>query len=124
MHIERITLDEDLIHTAIPNAEKFWKLCIPPELLGKWYTRETNLQVQSSSLHTRTEEDSGVWCYCRENKGGEMIGCDGKACSIKWFHVDCVGMSSSSVPRGKWLCPTCHTNKHKKKKLAKHNDAL
>ena len=48
-----------------------------------------------------------------------MIACDGKSCHISWYHLDCVGMTQSSVPRGKWLCPTCHANKHKKTKVAK-----
>ena len=72
--MERITLDEELIQTAIPAAEKFWRLCVLPELLGKWYTRKESSEVRSSPLHAQTEEeDSGIWCYCRENKGGEMI---------------------------------------------------
>ena len=48
-----------------------------------------------------------------------MIACDGKSCHITWYHLDCVGMTQSSVPRGKWLCPTCHENKHKKTKVVK-----
>ena len=42
-------------------------------------------KVQSDCLET--EEDSGTWCYCREDKGGEMIACDSKACHIKWIPV-------------------------------------
>ena len=62
MHIEHITLDEELIQTAIPTAEKFWRLCVLPELLGKWYTHKQISGVQSMSLHTHTEEeDSGRW---------------------------------------------------------------
>ena len=120
LHMERITLDEELVKVAIPAAEKFWRLCVLPELLGKWYTRMQCPKVTSTSLLTQTdEEDSGTWCYCREDKGGEMIACDGKSCAFTWFHLDCVGMSPSSVPRGKWLCPTCHANKHNKTKVTK-----
>jgi hypothetical protein len=62
VHIERITLDEALIQTAIQTAERFWRLCVLPELLGKWYTRKQYPNVQSTALHTRTEEeDSGRW---------------------------------------------------------------
>ena len=87
-----------------------------PELLGKWYKCKQCPKVQSPSLSAQTEEeDSGTWCYCREDKGGEMIGCDVKSCEITWFHLYCVEMSPSSVPCGKWLCPTCHANKHKTK---------
>ena len=34
-----ITLDEDLMKESVPKAERFYKLCILPELLGKWFTR-------------------------------------------------------------------------------------
>ena len=111
LHIEYITIDETLIQSAIPIAEKFWRLCVLPELLGKWYTRRQAHNVQSDCIET--EEDSGTWCYCREDKGGEMIACDSKVTCIKWFHLDCVGMSASTVPQGKWLCTTCHSSEHK-----------
>ena len=118
IHIERITVDHELIQTVVPQTKEFWKLCVLPELLGKWYTRQHPIS-QAISLHTPTEEDSGKWCYCREDKGGEMIGCDGKSCSIIWYHLECLGMTQSSVPRGKWFCPTCHANKQKKTKVVK-----
>ena len=41
LHMECMTLDEALIKSALPIAQKFYKLislCILPELLGKWYT--------------------------------------------------------------------------------------
>ncbi len=114
LHTERITLDDTLIQSAIPTAEKFWRLCVLPELLGKWYTRN-----QPQSLHAQVEEDSGTWCYCKEDKGGEMIACDGKSCLITWFHLDCVGMST--VPRGKWLCPTCTCHATTRKKVPTNN---
>ena len=116
MHIERIALDKELFQTLLPTAKTFWKLCVLPELLGKWYTRQQCPDSQTTSLHTPTEEDSGKWCYCREDKGGEMIACDGKSCAVTWYHLECLQLS---VPRGKWLCPTCHANKHKKTKVVK-----
>ena len=119
LHIERIALDVAMIQQSVPVAEKFWKLCVLPELLGKCYTRKQCPKVPPSLNVPTDEEDSGRWCYCREDKGGEMIACDGKSCDITWYHLDCVGISPSSVPRGKWLCPTCHANKHKKAKTAK-----
>ena len=119
MHIERIALDKELFQTLLPTAKTFWKLCVLPELLGKWYTRQQCPDSQTTSLHTPTEEDSGKWCYCREDKGGEMIACDGKSCAVTWYHLECLGITQLSVPRGKWLCPTCHANKHKKTKVVK-----
>lgn len=111
LHIERVEADEQLIETAVPKSKTFWRLCILPELLGKWYTR-----TQTLKTFPQSEEDSGTWCYCNENKGGEMIACDNKFCRLKWFHLECVGMSASGVPQGKWLCPSCHVSKSKNKR--------
>ena len=77
LHIERITLDEALIESALPIAEKFYKLCILPELLGKWYTWKQPPR-DSSVQHPRDpplqiEEDDGTWCHCKERKGGDMV---------------------------------------------------
>ena len=86
LHIERITEDETFLNNIIPRAERFFKLCVLPELLGKWFTRSHSRQVPCDiSDNTETEEDSGMWCYCRESKGGDMICCENKSCSVKWF---------------------------------------
>jgi len=90
------------LFSGIPIAEKFWKLCVLPELLGKWFTHH-----KLPNCNVETEDDSGRWCFCKEDRGGGMIGCDGKSCEIKWFHLTCLGMTESSIPKGKWFCPTC-----------------
>lgn len=36
---------------------------------------------------------------------GEMIGCDNDNCTIKWFHLHCVGLDT--IPEGSWYCPNC-----------------
>ena len=79
--------------------------CVVPELLGKWYTRKDTSIVTQVTQEQSIEEDSGIWCVCREVKGGSMIACDDKACGTQWFHLECVGLTE--VPSGKWLCPTC-----------------
>ena len=63
LHVERLTLDEDLIKSSIPMVEKFWKLCELPELLGKWFTHQ-----KLPRFDVETEEDSGKWCL-----GGEGV---------------------------------------------------
>ena len=69
LHVESLTLDEDLIKSSISMAEKFWKLCVLPELLGKWFTRQ-----KLPTFDVETEEDSGKWCFFKD-RGGDMIGC-------------------------------------------------
>ena len=41
-----------------------------------------------------------------------MIGCDNKSCATKWFHLECVGLST--VPCGKWRCTACQLNRKRK----------
>ena len=65
LHVERLTLDEDLIKSSIPMVDKFWKLSVLPELLGKWFTRQ-----KLPRFDVETEEDSGKWGFCEENTGG------------------------------------------------------
>ena len=83
LHIERITVDEQLIQAAVSVADNFVRLRVLPELLGKWYTQRqpprdlTPLQI----------EDQGKWCSCKECKGGEMVACDNKSCPTSWFHL-------------------------------------
>ena len=88
LHIERIMLDETLIKSALPIAEEFYELCILPELLGKWYT----LEQPPRDPTLQTEEDDGLWCHCKEHKGGDMVCCDNKSCTTTWFHLECVGL--------------------------------
>ena len=54
--------------------EKFLDLCILPELVGKWYSRKAVLpdQAQVSS----TPNGLYIHCYCKIDKGGEMVVCD------------------------------------------------
>ena len=113
LHIERITLDEALIKSALPIAQEFYKLCILPELLGKRYTCPRTSVQPPKELSMQTKEDDGS-CHCKERKGVDMVGCDSKSCTVTWFHLQCVELSA--VPRGKWFCPACRTNMHMNKR--------
>ena len=116
IHIERITKDEVFLQEKLPYIDKFFNICILPELLGKWFTRSHSLKVPCD-VSEDTEDDTRKWCYCQESKGEEMICCDNKKCGIGWYHLDCLQMGK--LPKGKWLCPTCHassTSKGTKKK--------
>jgi len=39
-----------------------------------------------------------------------MILCDNKTCDIKWFHFNCVNLTTK--PKGKWFCPMCRENRN------------
>ena len=49
------------IEAQIPKLEKFWRICILPEILGRWYTRKMDLKSQL----TPDEELKSGDCYCR-----------------------------------------------------------
>ena len=105
VHVERVIEDKPFLDDVIPRAQKFFNLCVLPELLGKWFTRSHGCPVPRDIGEEETEEDDGSWCYCKLPKGGDMVCCEGRGC-IKWFHLECLQMVES--PRGKWVCPTCH----------------
>ena len=59
------------------------------------------------------QEEVPVWCFCRCEEDGEMIGCDNELCKIEWFHTDCLRIEK--IPKGKWFCPECTKGKRTKK---------
>jgi len=44
----------------------------------KWYSREEVMAVQTAVASTIS--DTYVYCYCKEDKGGEMVDCDNDDC--------------------------------------------
>ena len=112
LHIERLIPDTALIEEPIKKAKRFFALCILPEPAGKWFTRTK--ETCEAEVSDTDEQDEGRWCYCRESKGGDMVGCDNPKCAIKWYHLSCLQMETA--PRGKWMCPTCHPIKKLKRK--------
>ena len=115
LHIERIVYQAELIKQYIPIVCKFFKLCVLPELVGKWYTHQRDLPMVGEVQELEAVEiDDGRWCYCKSAKGGEMVGCERRQCTIKWFHLSCLKMET--VPTKKsWICPTCISTKKSNK---------
>ena len=81
------TIDDKLIQTAIPAAQKFWKLCVLPELLGKWYTYKQYASVQSTSLDTQTEEEDSGNCVHEEWSWLSASAGDVAQCCGYWAQV-------------------------------------
>lgn len=104
MFVERLYLHDFLIE-AIVAAGDFFSVAILPELLGRWYTRKA---VMPEAAIDDSGSSSYIYCYCKEEKEGEMVCCDSENCPFgKWFHLSCLHLKKA--PRSKkWYCPDCH----------------
>ena len=105
---ERILPDDEFVKQCIEKSTDFFELCILPELLAKWYSREEVMPTQTAEASVPTaREGVYIYCYCKQDKKGEMIGCDNKECQHgQWFHLPCLKMKRT--PRAsKWYCPNC-----------------
>ena len=86
---------------VLPKLTHFWRTCILPEVLGKWYTR--NHFSKPSSL---PKADSV--CYCRKSTDEDCVVCCNPDCPIISFHLSCLKIES--IPKT-WYrpCPHCRT---------------
>lgn len=108
LYIERIYQDTSFWEECSSKAEHFFKICLLPELIGKWYTRpivELNDENNPSLDNVASTSFQQLYCYCKCPESGTMIACDNPQCAIEWFHLTCLKLSS--IPRGKWYCPDC-----------------
>ncbi|CAF2017712.1 unnamed protein product [Rotaria magnacalcarata] len=69
------------------------------------YNKKLKLNNDSSSAPS----DEPTYCLCSQLSYGSMILCDSKSCEIKWFHFNCVNLTTK--PKGKWFCPNCRDNR-------------
>ena len=68
--MERIKPNPTFIRCQVQKAERFFKLAVMPELLGKWFTREwTALVPEFDNTMNDDSDDDGTWCYCQQVKG-------------------------------------------------------
>ena len=123
---ERIYIDTHFLESKMDIVRHFFVYAILPEIVGKWYSRRPLADTdgivdisdpqQSTTADDEEQEDDPdkPWCYCGQPSYGEMILCDNKACTIHWFHFDC--LHPRNTPKGKWYCPSCaKLPKYKKK---------
>ena len=45
---QRLSPDNEHWEMQIPKLDTFWRICVLPEILGRWYTRKTDLKSQIS----------------------------------------------------------------------------
>ena len=83
---------------VIKKLEAFWRICILPEILGRWFTRRCDAPLSIASA-------SGI-CFCRGQPSGHVVSCSNVDCPYAKFHTAC--LSLSEVPMLKtWYCPHC-----------------
>ena len=138
VHIERVLPDYDFWKSCVDKATQFFKKCILPEILGKWYTRPFTAHTsmdevsdrtkpppitsqEGACLNTQSQSQQILYCYCQNPDDGsaDMIGCDNVNCSDQWFHLKCLKIKA--IPKGKWYCPDiCKLPEFKRNKTKKH----
>ena len=95
MH-QRIVPDQAHWDRVAPKLETFWRVCILPEILGRWYTRKIDL---SSFAEKRTGD-----CFCGMDDDKPTVKCSNQSCQISTFHLSCLAVDS--IPKT-WYCPNC-----------------
>lgn len=113
---QRILPDADHWKAVVPKLTNFWRKCILPEVLGRWYSR----------CHYDKPAVTDSVCYCRTATTEDTISCCNPKCQIGQFHPTCLGIDS--IPQ-LWYCPNCRTNPEfkrakKGKKITAQADAL
>ncbi len=69
---------------------------------------------------TQASSEILVYCYCKQPEDERhMIACDNPACTIEWYHMDCLKIKT--IPKGKWFSPTCRVLPEFKIKKKKGN---
>lgn len=104
---ERILPDDTFIQDCLQKASIFLKFCILPELMAKWYSRVQVMPDQTAKASVLPPDGEYIYCYCKQDCGGEMVGCDNEDCKNgQWFHLACLKLKVA--PRSnKWYCPNC-----------------
>ncbi|XP_072165986.1 uncharacterized protein [Diadema setosum] len=67
--------------------------------------RRKKLAEAGTRNKAKEAEEEGL-CPCGQpNSWDRMIACDGKDCSVEWYHFKCVDVTSA--PDSEWLCMLC-----------------
>ncbi|CAH3156978.1 unnamed protein product, partial [Pocillopora meandrina] len=87
--------DKDHWEAVLPKLTRFWRTCILPEVLGRWYTRKHDFgDVKPMEAHSV--------CFCRTVTAEDTVSCCNANCPILKFHLSC--LSICSIPKT-WYCP-------------------
>ena len=98
LFVQRIYPDVQHWNSVLPKLETFWRICILPEILGRWYTRRCTIPP------TLLSKDA--ICFCRTERDEDSILCSNKDCPYQRFHPSCLSLTSIAMPKT-WYCPHC-----------------
>ncbi|XP_072047343.1 uncharacterized protein [Amphiura filiformis] len=107
LHYERIEPDFAFWSRIQAMATQFFKMCLLPELVARFYTYEKLGAVEE--VNDLVPE---VVCYCGSVAEDGMRECEVPSCSYKLFHDSCLGyndliLTEYNQKRTKWECPDC-----------------
>ena len=88
----------------VEKFNSFVLLFLLPELLTN-RLNNTGTPYDPYTEDASVDDDTTLYCICREPEYGPMIGCDASSCKNMWFHFSCVGVTEE--PDGEWYCPDC-----------------
>ena len=77
----------ELVHcqTVLTKLEAFWRICVLPEILGRWYIRRCTLPINlpdGNGRHTKN-----------------LISCCNKECPYVDFHCSCLALDTAAMPK-------------------------
>lgn len=113
VHIERIEPDTELWEEMKEKAENFHAMAIMPELVGRFFSRLNTPPLLSSTndlgnkQSSTSEPNRDTYCFCQQGETDMMVACDNQNCPYQWFHLSCLKLTKSKLPKGKWFCPDC-----------------
>ena len=96
--IERIYPDLEHSNTVLPKLEEFWRICILPEILGKWF-------IGRCDMHASVCNDNGI-CFCRGPISEPVVSCSNVECPYEKFQIACLSLSKLPTLKS-WYCPHC-----------------
>ena len=88
---ERILPDNAHWEIQIQKLSIFWRICILPEILGRWYTRKLHLKEDKNPVNYDGD------CYCQMKTNEKTVMCSNSTCPISQFHPSC--LSIDKVPK-------------------------
>ena len=116
---QQILPEEQHWNSVLPKLTKFWRTCILPEVLGKWYTRRHFM----AHVQTDKQPEPGGICYCRKNTAEKGVLCCNPKCPIVSFHLSCLKIES--IPKTYRTAPIAepYWSEFKKSRKAKMKES-